>query len=221
MLTTSPATIPSPRSGRAPRATTASPVVTAARTATSSPSPRSSSIVSRIRSAARTARSASSSWAIGRPEHGHDGVADELLDRPAEPLDVGLHALVVRAQRRADVLRIGPVRAIREADEIDEQHRYDLALLADGRLSGELAPAREAEARSLGILLAAGRADDHDSPSVGDGSSSSSASRRCSTLRERTPSRRSRSSTTGTRSASSVSRKRKASSSETSGPIVK
>ena len=68
MLTTSPATIPSPRSGRAPRATTASPVVTAARTATSRPSPRKASIVSRIRNAARTARSASSSCATGAPK---------------------------------------------------------------------------------------------------------------------------------------------------------
>ena len=68
VLTTSPATIPSPRSGRAPRATTASPVVTAARTATSRPSPRSSSMVSRMRSAARTARSASSSCAVGAPK---------------------------------------------------------------------------------------------------------------------------------------------------------
>ena len=31
-----------------------------------------------------------------RAEDGHHGVADELLDRPAEALDVGLHALVVR-----------------------------------------------------------------------------------------------------------------------------
>ncbi len=68
MLTTSPVTMPSPRSGRAPRATTASPVVTAARTAMSRPSERSSSIVSRIRSAERTARSASSSCATGAPK---------------------------------------------------------------------------------------------------------------------------------------------------------
>ena len=68
MLTTSPVTIPSPRSGRAPSATTASPVVTAARTAISSPSSRSSSIVSRILNAERTARSASSSCATGAPK---------------------------------------------------------------------------------------------------------------------------------------------------------
>ena len=66
-----------------------------------------------------------------RAEDGHDRIADELLDRPAEALDVGLHALVVRAQRCANVLGIGAVGAIGEADEIDEEHRDDLALLAD------------------------------------------------------------------------------------------
>ena len=68
VFTTSPVTIPSPRSGRAPSETTVSPVVTAARTAISSPSSRSSSMVPRIRSAARTARSASSSCATGAPK---------------------------------------------------------------------------------------------------------------------------------------------------------
>ena len=39
-----------------------------------------------ISAAARTARSASSSWSVGQPEDGHDRVADVLLDRPAVPL---------------------------------------------------------------------------------------------------------------------------------------
>ena len=42
-----------------------------------------------------------------RAEDRHDRVADELLDRAAEPLDLLLHARVVRTQARADVLRIG------------------------------------------------------------------------------------------------------------------
>ncbi len=75
-------------------------------------------------------------------EHGHDGVADELLDRPAEALDVGLHALVVRAERRADVLGVGAVRSAREADEVDEEDRHDLALLAGRSLRSATSAAR-------------------------------------------------------------------------------
>ena len=64
MLTTSPDAIPSPSDGRAPSDTSASPVFTAVRiwrSGASSPS------ASRIAIAVRTARSASSSWAIGAP----------------------------------------------------------------------------------------------------------------------------------------------------------
>ncbi len=85
----------------------------------------------------------------GGAEHGHDGVADELLHRPAEALDVGLHALVVRAQRRADVLGVGAIGATREADEVDEEHRDDLPLLAGRGLvaSASRRPGRSVRAR--------------------------------------------------------------------------
>jgi hypothetical protein len=88
-------------------------------------------------------------------EDGHHRVADELLDGAAEALDVRLHALVVRAQRRADVLRVGTVGPAGEADEVDEEHRDDLSFLAGrgGRL--QRLPAREAEACALRVLLAA------------------------------------------------------------------
>ena len=70
VLSTSPAASCSPCSGRAFRLTSASPV--AAPTRTDSPSDGSSAfsseIASRTASAARTARSASSSWAIGAPK---------------------------------------------------------------------------------------------------------------------------------------------------------
>ena len=62
-----------------------------------------------------------------RAEHGHHRVADELLHRAAEVLDLMLQARVVRAQSRAYVLGIGAIGARREADEIDEQNRNDLA----------------------------------------------------------------------------------------------
>ena len=66
VLTTSPATA-SPTCGPVPKETTASPVLTAMRTAMVGSLRRSSSIVRRICNAARTARTGSSSWAIGAP----------------------------------------------------------------------------------------------------------------------------------------------------------
>ena len=70
MFTTSPVTSPSPCSGRAPSATTASPVLIPTRTCKSSSGSASfnSSIASRILNPARTARSASSSCATGAPK---------------------------------------------------------------------------------------------------------------------------------------------------------
>jgi hypothetical protein len=63
VFTTSPVTKLSPSSGRAPSATIASPLFTAARASSSSSATR-----SRIASPARTARSASSSCATGAPK---------------------------------------------------------------------------------------------------------------------------------------------------------
>ncbi len=63
VFTTSPAAIPSPSVGRAPNVISASPVFTASRTWIRS----SARTQSRIASAARTARSGSSSWVSGAP----------------------------------------------------------------------------------------------------------------------------------------------------------
>ena len=63
MLTTSPEAMPSPSAGLAPRETSASPVVIPTRSSSSS-----STANSRIASAARTARSGSSSCAVGAPK---------------------------------------------------------------------------------------------------------------------------------------------------------
>jgi len=70
VLTTSPDAIPSPSAGRAPSAIKASPVVTALRSCSSKVGSDSfsSRIASRIASAARTARSGSSSCATGAPK---------------------------------------------------------------------------------------------------------------------------------------------------------
>ncbi len=66
----------------------------------------------------------------GRAEDRHHRIADELLHGAAEALDLAGDALVVRAERGADVLGVGAVGACREADEVDEEHGDDLALLA-------------------------------------------------------------------------------------------
>src|SRR5207253_3282223 len=76
------------------------------------------------------------------------------------PLDLVLHPRVVRTQNRAHVFRISTVGAVREPDEVDEEHRYDLPLLGGLRLLHERCAARETEARAFGVLLAAGRTDE-------------------------------------------------------------
>jgi hypothetical protein len=135
VFTTSPATIPSPSSGRAPNATTASPVLIPIRTDSSSSGREevSPGIVSRIRSPARTARSASSSCAIGGSGHGHDRVPDELLDRASVALDLVAKHLMEGPKRGPDVLGIRLVRACREPDEVAEEDRDDLAFPGDRR----------------------------------------------------------------------------------------
>ena len=90
-----------------------------------------------------------------RAEDGHDRVADELLDGAAEALDLLPHPLVVGPQPRADVLRVGAVRAAGEADEVDEEHRHDLPLLRLGGRGRQRGAARPAEAGTAGVVLAA------------------------------------------------------------------
>ena len=99
----------------------------------------------------------------GSPEHGHDRVADELLDRAPEALDLPLEAGVIGGERGAYVLGIGVVGARSEADQVDEQDRDDLALLGCGSSRGcQGGAAFEAELRPLGILGSAARAQRHE-----------------------------------------------------------
>ena len=66
-----------------------------------------------------------------RSPHGHDGIPDELLYRPAVVADDGLGALEVDAREALDLLGIPFLRERREPDEVDEEHRAQAAL-ADG-----------------------------------------------------------------------------------------
>ena len=182
VLTTSPVTMPSPSSGRAPSATTASPVSMPMRTwsARVGSASFSSSIASRMRSPARTARSASSSCAVGSAEDGHDRVPDELLDRAPVALDLLPQARVVRADARTDVLGVSGFRGGGEADEVAEEDGHDLALLLDRgrRLLGQWRSTERAEGELAGELPTAGRAGRHARSlgrlMIGDGSVASS-----------------------------------------------
>ena len=96
------------------------------------------------------------------PEHPHHRVADELLHRSAEALDLLPHARVVSAEAAGDVLGVGAIRGLREPDEVDEQGATDLPLLAGrGRVARERTAARLAEPRSVRIRLAARRTGQH------------------------------------------------------------
>jgi MoxR-like ATPase len=99
------------------------------------------------------------------PEESDHRVADELLHRAAEALQLPAQALVVGRKQRANVLRIHLLRPRRETDEVGEEDGDDLALLARrGWLQD--GPAREAEPRARGVLLPALWTDQHPS-SVG------------------------------------------------------
>src|SRR5439155_12280190 len=94
----------------------------------------------------------------GRPECSHHGVANELLDRSAEPLDLFAEELEVEAQHLLDVFRVRLLGAGSESDEIYEQHGDDLALFAYApRIGsyGERRTAEPAELESIGVLVAA------------------------------------------------------------------
>ena len=165
VLTTSPVTMPSPCSGRAPSATTASPVLTPIRTCSDSPGSPLVQLLDRLQDAQpRTDR------ALGvvlvrdrRAEHRHHRVADELLHRAAVPLDLLSQAGVVGADPGAHVLGIRRLRRSGEADQIAEEHRDDLALLVHRR-GGLLAQRRGAEGAERKLarkLLAAGGTGRH------------------------------------------------------------
>src|SRR5258708_6214621 len=87
-----------------------------------------------------------------RAEHGHDGVADELLEVASERLDGSFRRPVIRLEGIADVLRITVVRAPGEADQIDEEHGHDLALLPC--LACQRSATCPTESGALGVLFA-------------------------------------------------------------------
>ena len=83
-------------------------------------------------SAARTARSASSSRTEVGPPHAHDRVADELVDGAAEPFDDLAGPVEVDGEHVADVLGVAALGKRGVADDVGEQHRHEPLALNDG-----------------------------------------------------------------------------------------
>src|SRR5262249_15280409 len=63
----------------------------------------------------------------------HRGVADELLDDAAEPLDLAAERLEEELQALADVLGVALFGMRRRIDDVDEEHRDELAFLSHRR----------------------------------------------------------------------------------------
>jgi hypothetical protein len=78
-------------------------------------------------SPAPTARSASSSRGR-RSEHRHGGVADELLQQPAVPVDRLPNRLEIGVLDDRHVLGVESLRQRREADQVGEEDGDDAAL---------------------------------------------------------------------------------------------
>ena len=162
VLTTSPATMPSPSAGRATSIDD--------RLAGVDPDPHLELLAAhrvtqeRIASAARTARSGSSSCATGAPNTAITASPMNFSTVPPCRSSSVAQPGVVRSEHRADVLGVELLRAAREADQVGEEDGDDLALLArraasplKGRRAGR------AEAEALRALLAAVRAGQHTS----------------------------------------------------------
>ena len=103
MLTTSPATIPSPSSGRAPRETSACAGVDA-----DAELELGLLVEDPVADGERSADGALGIVFVRDrgAEHRHHRIADELLHRAAEALELVAQARVVRAEQRPHLLRI-------------------------------------------------------------------------------------------------------------------
>ena len=88
----------------------------------------------------------------GDAEDGHDGVADELLDRPAVPLEHALHRLEIAPHHATQALRIEPLAEGRRSGDIGEEHGDDLACLRLESRQGKVGAAGDAEARIRRVL---------------------------------------------------------------------
>ena len=95
---------------------------------------------------------------VRNAERGHDRVPDEFLDGPAVPLEHLASRVEELRHHPAHGFRVEPFAECRRAGHVCEHEGDDLARLVRDRL-GQLGAAEPAQAKALGILLAAARAD--------------------------------------------------------------
>ena len=100
-----------------------------------------------------------------RAEHGHDRVADELVDGAVVVLHHPLDRGVEGAERGVHIFGVGPVGSSCESDEIAEDHGDQPAFLTRGRR--QRCSAVQAEPGVGRVLLTAPGTGDHDCESTG------------------------------------------------------
>ena len=76
-------------------------------------------------------------------EHGHGGVADELLDAASVLLERSAREVEERLEGPADVLRIAPVDQLGRTDDVREHDRRELPLPAPAGVDGSAARGAE------------------------------------------------------------------------------
>ena len=96
---------------------------------------------------------------LRRAEERQNGIAAELLEGAAVPLELAADARVVGRYERSHVFGIEIFRACGRADEVDEDRGDDLAFLARRRCGGERTPAEAAKPELGGIRFATRWAD--------------------------------------------------------------
>ena len=98
----------------------------------------------------------------GKPEDGHDCVADELLDGAMVAFDGGLHRGEVLGEHGSQGLRIERLAELGRSDDVTEQDRDHPARTASpGRRLVQRRPALHAEPGAIRVLSGAGTTGEH------------------------------------------------------------
>ena len=102
----------------------------------------------------------------GEPEHGHDRVADVLLDAAAVPFEHQPHLVEIEVQHLAEMLAVEAFAERGGALQVREDDGDGPADLFDGDVGSEARAAEATQAEPVRVLLAAIRADLHVSEST-------------------------------------------------------
>ncbi len=98
---------------------------------------------------------------LRKAEHGHDRIADELLDHAAVPIDDGAHRVEVARHHPPERLRVELFAECGRAYDVGEQNRDGLAHLCQVLSGCEDSAASRAEAGAGRVLFSAARAPQH------------------------------------------------------------